>query len=491
MIDAAMLSCHNRQVRSPREDALRGAQRSAMVSVMGAFAARFGFLAAALVAGVVALPVPDAAAAVPEIADFTLANGLEVVVIPDHRTPVVTHMIWYKVGSADETPGKSGLAHFLEHLMFKGTAKNPAGLFSQTLATIGGQENAFTTADYTAYFQRIAKEYLPLVMAFEADRMTGLVLTDENVLPERDVVLEEFNMRVANSPEARIGEQVAAALYLNHPYGRPVIGWRQEIEKLNREDALAFYRRFYAPNNAVVVVAGDVTGDEVKALAETTYGKVARVAEVPPRARPEEPIPVAVRRLTMADARVAQPNLQRSYLVPSSTTAKPGESEALEILAQVLGGGETSRLYRALVVERHIATSAGGWYQGTALDDTRFGVFASPLPGVTFETVESAIDTVIAGIAERGITAAEFERAKTRLIADTVYAEDNQATMARWYGAALTSGGSVDKVASWPARLRAVTPEAVQDAARTWLDKRRSVTGYLVKELPGNQEKRS
>jgi zinc protease len=364
MIDAAMLLYHNRQVRSLREGALRGAQRSAMVSVMAAFAARFGFLAAALVAGVVALPVPEAAAAVPEIADFTLANGLEVVVIPDHRTPVVTHMIWYKVGSADETPGKSGLAHFLEHLMFKGTAKNPAGLFSQTLATIGGQENAFTTADYTAYFQRIAKEYLPLVMAFEADRMTGLVLTDENVLPERDVVLEEFNMRVANSPEARIGEQVAAALYLNHPYGRPVIGWRQEIEKLNREDALAFYRRFYTPNNAVVVVAGDVTGDEVKALAENTYGKVARVAEVPPRVRPEEPIPVAVRRLTMADARVAQPNLQRSYLVPSSTTAKPGESEALEILAQVLGGGETSRLYRALVVERHIATSAGGWYQG-------------------------------------------------------------------------------------------------------------------------------
>jgi zinc protease len=490
MIDDAMLSGRNRKIRCQHEDALTGTPHSAIVA---AFAARFGSLAAALVAAVAALvlQVAGAAAAGPEVSDFTLANGLEVVVIPDHRTPVVTHMIWYKVGSADETPGKSGLAHFLEHLMFKGTAKNPAGRFSQTLATIGGQENAFTTADYTAYFQRIAKEYLPLVMAFEADRMTGLVLTDENVLPERDVVLEEFNMRVANSPEARIGEQVAAALYLNHPYGRPVIGWRQEIEKLTREDALAFYRRFYAPNNAVVVVAGDVKGDEVKAVAETTYGKVARVAEVAPRARPEEPIPVAVRQLTMADARVAQPNLQRSYLVPSSTTAKPGEAEALEILAQVLGGGETSRLYRALVVERHVATSAGGWYQGTALDDTRFGVFASPLPGVTFDTVEAAIDAVIAGVAESGITVAEFERAKTRLIADTVYAADNQATMARWYGAALTSGGSVAKVASWPARLRDVTPQAVQDAARTWLDKRRSVTGYLVKELPGNQEKRS
>jgi zinc protease len=450
-----------------------------------------GGLIGVVVALALILQTSNAAAEGPEVTNFTLQNGLEVVVIPDHRTPVVTHMIWYKVGSADETPGKSGLAHFLEHLMFKGTAKNPAGRFSQTLATIGGQENAFTTSDYTAYFQRIAKEYLSLVMEFEADRMTGLVLTDENVLPERDVVLEEFNMRVANSPEARIGEQVAAALYLNHPYGRPVIGWRQEIEKLNREDALAFYRRFYTPNNAVVVVAGDVTGDEVKALAEKTYGKVARVAEVAPRVRPQEPVPVAVRQLTMADGRVAQPSLQRSYLVPSASTAKPGESEALDILAQVLGAGETSRLYRALVIEQHIATGAGSWYQGTALDESRLGVFASPLPGVTFAAIEAAIDAVVAEIAEGGVTAAEFERAKTRLIADAVYAADNQATMARWYGATLTSGGSVEQVTSWPARIRAVTPEAVQDAARTWLDKRRSVTGYLVKELPGNQEKRS
>src|SRR5579871_6993019 len=357
-----------------------------------------------------------AAVSGPEVAHFTLANGLEMVVVPDHRTPVVTHMAWYKVGSADETPGKSGLAHFLEHLMFKGTAKNPAGRFSQWLSTVGGQENAFTSSDYTGYFQRIAKEYLPTVMEFEADRMTGLVLTDENVLPERDVVLEEYNMRTGNSPDARIGEQVAAALYLNHPYGRPVIGWRKEIEKLNREDALAFYHRFYTPNNAVVVVAGDVTGEEVKALAEKTYGMVARVAEVPPRVRPQEPTPVAVRQLTMADDRVAQPSVQRSYLVPSTVTAKPGEAEALDILAHVLGSGETSRLYRVLVVEKRVATNAGGSYSGTALDDTHFGVYASPLPGVTFATVEAAMDAVIADVADHGVTAAEFERTKTRLI---------------------------------------------------------------------------
>jgi zinc protease len=451
---------------------------------------RAGGLAAAA-ALALAFQAGTAAADGPEVADFTLPNGLEVVVIPDHRTPVVTHMAWYKVGSADETPGKSGLAHFLEHLMFKGTANNPAGRFSQWLATVGGQENAFTTQDYTGYFQRIAKEYLPQVMAFEADRMTGLVLTNENVLPELDVVLEEYNMRVGNSPEARIGEQVAAALYLNHPYGRPIIGWRQEIEKLNREDALAFYRRFYTPNNAVIVVAGDVTAAQVRALAEKTYGTVARVAEVPPRARPREPVPVAVRQLTMADDRVAQPHLQRSYLVPSSMTAKPGEAEALSILAHVLGSGETSRLYRELVVEKHIASNAGGSYSGTSLDDTRFGVYAYPMPDVTFPALEAALDAVIADIAEHGVAADEFERAKTRLIADTVYAEDNQATMARWYGGVLSSGGNIEKIATWTARLRAVTPGEVQNAARTFLDKRRSVTGYLVKELPRNQEKRS
>ena len=295
-------------------------------------------------------------------------------VVPDRRTPVVTHMIWYKVGSADETAGKSGIAHFLEHLMFKGTSKHPTGEFSRMLSKIGGQENAFTSTDYTGYFQRTSREYLPTLMEWEADRMTGLTLSDDAVKPELQVVLEEQNMRVANNPGARLGEQVVAALYLNHPYGRPVIGWRQEIEKLNREDALAFYRRFYTPNNAVVVIAGDVTAAEVKALADKTYGKVQQRATIGPRVRPQEPAPEAVRRVTLADPRVAQPSLQRSYLVPSYASAKPTEAEALDLLAHVLGTGSTSRLYRVLVAEKNIATSAGAWYQGAALDATRFGV---------------------------------------------------------------------------------------------------------------------
>src|SRR5271163_476283 len=243
------------------------------------------------------------AATGPEITDFTLGNGLEVVVVPDHRAPVVTHMIWYKVGSADETPGKSGLAHFLEHLMFKGTEKNPGTTFSQEVAAIGGQENAFTTSDYTVFFQRVPRDHLKAMMALEADRMTGLVLTDYVTRPELNVVLEEQNMRVANNPNSRLSEQMDAALYLNHPYGRPVIGWRPEIESLGRDDALAFYRRFYTPNNAIVVIAGDVTADEVKADAEATYGKISPRAEIGPRRRPMEPPQEAPRTVTLADER--------------------------------------------------------------------------------------------------------------------------------------------------------------------------------------------
>jgi zinc protease len=433
-------------------------------------------------------PSGRAAAVGGDVAHFTLANGLEMVVVPDHRTPVVTHMAWYKVGSADETAGKSGLAHFLEHLMFKGTAKNPEGKFSQTVATLGGQENAFTTADYTGYFQRIAKEHLEQMMAFEADRMTGLVLSEENVVPELKVVLEEYNMRVANSPDARLGEQVAAALYLNSPYGRPVIGWHHEIEKLTRDDALAFYRRFYTPNNAVVVIAGDVTPEEVKALAEKTYAKVPRVTDIKPRVRPQEPPPVAPRTVMLADPRVAQPSLQRSYLVPSYATS-PKDALALEVLAHILGSGSTSRLYRALVVEQRLATNAGGFYQGSALDETRFGVYAIPQPGIAFAPVEAAIDDVVAVLVKDGVSAEELDRAKTRMIADAVYAQDNQAALARWYGVALTTGSTVDDVKAWPDRIRAVTADEVREAARTWLDRKRSVTGYLVKELP--QEKHS
>jgi zinc protease len=426
-------------------------------------------------------------------ATFTLPNGLRVLVIQDHRTPVVTQMVWYKVGSADETPGKSGLAHFLEHLMFKGTSKHPAGEFSQTVLKVGGNENAFTSVDYTGYFQRVPREQLGRMMEFEADRMTGLILKDENVLPERDVVLEEYNMRVANNPDARLTEQIMAALYLNHPYGRPVIGWRQEIEKLDREDALAFYRRFYAPNNAILVIAGDVDINEVRPLAEQTFGKVAAQPAIPVRRiRPQEPEPVAPRTVTLADPQVEQPSVKRYYLVPSATTAAEGEGPALDVLAQLLGNGNNSYLYRALVVDKPLAVNASAAYQGTSLDPTQFSISIAPRPGVDFATVEQAADNVIADLARNPVPAADLERVKTQLVAEAIYAQDNQTVLARWYGGGLTTGLSIEDIRSWPDRIRAVTAEQVRAAAQKWLDKKRSVTGYLIKDgAPKREEKRS
>jgi zinc protease len=447
--------------------------------------------AAALVATALAVSAASAQTSGIKISDFTLSNGLELVVIPDRRAPVVTHMIWYKVGSADETPGISGLAHFLEHLMFKGTAKHPTGEFSKVVATIGGQENAFTSNDYTGYYQRVPTEQLKTVMEFEADRMTGLQLTDAVVLPERNVILEEQNQRIGNNPRAKLGEQIDAALFLNHPYGRPVIGWRHEMEQLSRDDALAFYRRFYGPNGAVVVIAGDVEPEQTRKLAEETYGKIKRNDLIAPRKRPLEPPPIAPRSLTLADARVEQPFLQRAYLVPSFATAQRGESEALEVLAHILGSGSSSRLYRALAVDKPVAVSAAAGYDSSALDMAKFTVYGSPRPGVTLQQFESETDAVIAEVISKGVSADELERAKSRLIADAIYAQDNQATMARWYGAALMTGAGVQDVQRWPERISAVTAAEVQDAARKWLDKRRSVTGFLIKDTSPQAEKRS
>nr|WP_190242243.1 pitrilysin family protein [Bradyrhizobium algeriense] len=426
-------------------------------------------------------------------ASFTLDNGLQVVVIPDHRTPVVTQMIWYKLGSADETPGKSGLAHFLEHLMFKGTAKHPAGEFSQTVRRVGGNQNAFTSVDTTGYIQRVPREQLPAMMEFEADRMTGLILKDENVLPERDVVLEEYNMRVANEPDERLTEQIMAALYLNHPYGRPVIGWHQEIEKLDREDALAFYKRFYAPNNAILVIAGDVDVKDIRPLVEKNFGPIPAQHAIPEkRIRPQEPMPAAPRTVTLSDPRVEQPGLRRYYLVPAAATAATGESPTLDVLAQLMGGGANSYLYRALVIDRGLAISADAGYDGTALDPSQFSILVTPKPGVEFAPIEEAIDKVIADLAQNTARAEDLERVKTQLIAEAIYAQDNQATLARWYGGALTTGLSIDDIRSWPDRIRAVTAEQVRDAAAKWLDKKRSVTGYLIKDTaPKHKEKRS
>lgn len=416
------------------------------------------------------------------VSNFRLANGLDVVVIPDRRAPVVTHMIYYRNGAADDPVGKSGIAHFLEHLMFKGTDKHPKGAFSEIVASLGGQENAFTSYDYTAYYQRVAKEHLGAMMALEADRMTGLVLEGPEVLSERDVVIEERKMRTDSDPSAQLQESLLATLYVHHPYGTPVIGWGHEIEGLSREDALTYYRRFYRPDNAILIVAGDVEASEVLTLAELNYGKVKAGGEAASqRQRVREPEIRATRHVRLEDAKVEQPVSQRAFIVPSHSTAEGEEAFALEVLAQILGGSQTSRLYRALVMEQGTAVGAGAWYWNDALDMGQFGVYAIPAEGISLDELDAAAEAVLRDLRDNPVDPSELERAKTRLIADMVYAQDNQTHLARIYGSTLTTGGQVEDVTAWPARIRSVTASDVQAVAQRYLQPGRSVVGHLLK----------
>jgi zinc protease len=428
-------------------------------------------------------PVPaETAPEAWKVTDFLLSNGMEVVVIPDHRAPIVTHMVWYKVGSADEPPGKSGIAHFFEHLMFKATTNHAAGEFDRAIAEIGGSSNAFTSYDYTAYYETVDPKALGEMMAFEADRMRNLILDDQVVATERDVVLEERRSRVENEPEALLDEEVNATLYQNQPYRIPVIGWMQEMEQLNRADARAFYDRYYTPNNAVLVVAGDVEPRTVRALAEKTYGKLARGPDLPPRVRPVEPEQNTRRTVTLNDARVSVPSYSTQWVVPSYHTAKPGEAEALDLLAEILGGGTRSRLYQQLVVKRGIAAQAGASFQGTMLDDTAFVVYGAPRGDAKLADVEAAVTAEVARIADAGVTPEELDRAKNRFIRSMVFARDKQDAMANMYGATLATGGTVQDIEEWPDRVRKVTADEVKAVAARYLLPDQSVTGYLLPE---------
>lgn len=420
------------------------------------------------------------------VSSFNLDNGMEVVVIEDHRAPVVTHMVWYRIGAADEPAGKSGIAHFLEHLMFKGTEKFPDNQFNQLIADNGGQDNAFTSQDYTGYFQRIAADRLELVMELEADRMTGLTLTQDVIPPERQVILEERSQRVDNSPGSLFAEQRNAALYMNHPYGIPIIGWRHEMEELTLEDALDWYRAYYAPNNAILIVAGDVTPDQVKTLAQKYYGPIPLSDAIVPRQRTTEPPQLAERRITFSDARVRQPYIIRTYLAPERNAGDQKQAAALTILAEVLGGsGLTSAMGKQLQLEEKIAIASAAFYNGMGLDAQVFGVYAVPAPGVDLKTVEDGIDRVIETFIETGPDPEHLERIKNQIRAAEIFGLDDQQARARQYGAALTSGLTIEDVAAWPEILGEVTALDVVDAARTVLDRRKSVTGWLTGE---NQE---
>ena len=414
------------------------------------------------------------------VREFTLANGLHVLVIPDHRAAVVTQMVWYKAGAADEPPGSSGIAHFLEHLMFKGTDKIPTGQFSKIIARNGGEDNAFTNHDVTAYFQRVAKDRLPTVMEMEADRMANLRLTPEDVATERDVILEERRSRVDNDPGSILQEQMMAALYRNHPYGIPIIGWEHEIRALNRDDAFAFYRRFYAPENALLVVAGDVEPGEVRALAEKTFGKIPRHGEIKTRMRPREPEHDGLVTVTLEDPRAGRTTVQRYYIAPSYASAEPGEAEALDLLMRIAAHGATSRIYKRLVMEQKAAASAGGWYTDSGLDSGRIGFYAIAGAADTPEDIEAAIEGVIEELREDGVTQAELDRARASQIAEFVYTSDSISRMARQYGWRLAAGMSVEDVEEWPDRLKQVTVDDIRTVARKYLVENQAVTGILT-----------
>ncbi|RCL00726.1 MAG: zinc protease [Candidatus Tokpelaia sp. JSC189] len=413
---------------------------------------------------------------------FTLANDLQFVVLPSRRSPVVTQMVWYRAGSADEPRGYTGIAHFLEHLMFKGTLRYPAGEFSRFVSRIGGEENAFTSYDYTGYYQSVASVYLEDIMLREADRMENLILSDEVIAPERQVIIEERHMRTDNNPAAMLSEEVRATLYLNSPYRNPVIGWKQEMEKLTREDAIAFYNRLYTPNNAILVIAGDVTPQRVRELAMATYGRVKRRVKTINRVRPQEPVSRTFREVTMRDSRVTKATYQQYWIVPSYHNAKPGEAEALDLLGEILGGGNRSRLYQRLVVEKGMAAVVGSSYQGNAVDDGMFYVYGMPRGEVELEDLRGAVNAEIADIIKNGISESELEQARKRFIKTMIFSLDSPSELAQIYGIALSTGQTIEDVNTWPERLRSLVKVAdIKAVAQRYLaSEHRSVVSRLL-----------
>ncbi len=416
------------------------------------------------------------------VTTFKLENGMDVVVVEDHRAPVAQHMIWYRAGSADEPKGSSGVAHFLEHLLFKATDNLEDGELSSTVARNGGRDNAFTSFDYTAYFQRVAADRLGLMMQMEADRMRNIRLTEANIETERKVIIEERKQRTENNPGALFGEQIKASQYLNHRYGVPIIGWMHEMRTLDMNAAMDFYNTYYAPNNAVLVVTGDVTPEEVRVLAEEHYGVIPTNPDLPERVRTTEPPQIAERRLVFRDARVAQPYLRRSYLAPERNSGAQETAAALVFLSQILGQGTTSFLTNELQFEQQIATYSASFYRPVSLDDTTFGLLVVPQAGVSLQDAEDALDAALEKFMSEGFDPAEMERIKFQLRAQQVYARDNVDGIGNRYGRALTSGLTIEDVQAWPDILQNVTMEDVMQAARDVLDRRSSVTGWIMGE---------
>lgn len=411
---------------------------------------------------------------------FTLDNGMKIVVIENRRMPVVHHHVVYRVGSADDPPGKSGLAHYLEHMMFKGTESVAPNAFSRIVARHGGRTNAYVSYDTTGFHQTIAREHLPLMMQLEADRMVNLRVDPEEARSELAVVQEERRSRTDNHPSAQFREAMMAALFLHSPYRVPIIGWRHEIDSLTPEDVESFYRRHYAPNTAILIVAGDVDAHEVRALAEEHFGPIPARPEAGRSPRVEEPPHRAARRLDFAHPRVAAPQFSRYSMAPSYGNGPSEVADALQVLDVILGGGASGRLHRRLITGDSLALSVGTGYSPDRLGPSVFAISARPVPGVSLERLEAVIDEEIARFLKDGPGEDELARARQRLLDSAVTARDSLSRGANAFAFALTTGQSIEDVETWPDRIRKVSAEAVLEAARKVLVAEQSVTGTLV-----------
>lgn len=413
------------------------------------------------------------------IETFQLKNGMEVVLFSDSRVPAVTHMLWYRVGAGDDYPGRSGLAHYNEHMMFQGTQNSNSGDFLQKVASHGGHSNAFTSRDFTAYYVTIAKEHLPLIMQMEADRMLHLAPSEENFIKEREVIIEERRMSVENQPGALLGEEMQALLFRNHPYRIPTIGWMHEMQSLTREDVLAFHKQYYHPANAVLVVTGDISRKELEVLAEKYYGGLpAGIANK--RNWASEPPQRGPRRTELRHVNVSEPEMVRIYMAPSINVGEKKQVLPGFLLAQVLGGGSSSRLYQSLVVKQKLATSVDVGYDGFSQGPGEMAVSARPAQGVKLADLEAAIDKELALAKQTPPSAEELARAKTLLKAETIYARDGMEGMARTLGMLIMEGLSPNYFLDWPDMIEQVQAPDVQQAATTMFDLNQSVTGYLL-----------
>lgn len=436
--------------------------------------ARIAILLATLAAPV----LPAGAAPVPSF-EFGLANGLHVVVLPDNRSEAVTHLIGYRAGSADEAAGKTGLAHFVEHLMFKSTRTKKAGEFARLIASAGGIENAMTTRDATIYYQRVTKPQLESVMAFEADRMVNLEFVPEEAAAELDVVLAERRARIDGSPFNQLSVEIDAALYPDHPYRAPSIGWADDIATLTVADARRFYERHYRPDNAIVVIAGDIGPDEARRLAQATYGKIGRPETSSTRPMASEPAAHPHRRVELRDRRAAGRSLYRVYRVPAARQSVQRQAEALELLIAILARGEASRLGQSLVVGRGAAHSVDGGYKGLNRLVGEAAMLVSGGDAMPVAEVEHAIADAIGEIARHGVTQPELDRARAMLAAKRSYDWDSQLRKARAYADALLAGVPVQQIEGWQARLDAVSTADIRAAASLLLAEK-SVTGLLL-----------